>query len=160
MCVRIQNVRLNQDNSEEPSGEAPSRSPFHRNAKPIQRKPKKAVSTPVEQGRLMNYHNFASRLSIQRLSAANSAKSVAKPEPRKVRRPARRPFTTAATAAAALVLVLCTLTPRAEAAENDGARAARPAVWRVNAPTLFVTLTGLGVALLRVPALWRRDLDC
>ncbi|HSI14950.1 MAG TPA: hypothetical protein VK961_23055 [Chthoniobacter sp.] len=106
----------------------------------------------------MNYHNFASRLSIQRLPAANTPKAVTKPEPdaKKVRRPGRRRFA----AAAALLLVLCTLTFRAEAAEQDDLRPARPGAWRVNVPTLLVTLTGLGVALLRVPTLWRRDFDC
>ena len=104
----------------------------------------------------MNYHNFASRLSLQRLPATNSAKPVAKPDPKKVRRPARRRFS----AAAALALVLWVLCLRVEAAEQDGSRAIQSAGWRVNAPTLLVTLTGLGVALLRVPALWRRDLDC
>lgn len=107
----------------------------------------------------MNYHNFASRLSIQRLPAANAAKPLAKPQPetKKARRPGRRRF---AGTAAALVLVSCALTPRVDATEQDGSRAVRSSVWRVNAPTLLVTLTGLGVALLRVPALWRRDLDC
>jgi len=104
----------------------------------------------------MNYHNFASRLSIQRLPATHSAKPVAKPNPKKGRRPARRRFS----AAAALALMLWVLCPRVEAAEQDGSRAVRSSVWRVNAPTLLVTLTGLTVVLLRVPALWRRDLDC
>jgi hypothetical protein len=105
----------------------------------------------------MNYHNFASRLTIRRLPAANNAKDPAKPELKKTRRPSRRPF---APAAATLVLVLCVLTLRAEASEQNETRAIRPSGWRVNAPTLLVTVTGLGVALLRVPSLWRRDLDC
>ena len=104
----------------------------------------------------MNYHNFASRLSIQRLPSVNTAKVAAKPEPKKVRRAARRRFV----AAAALVLVLCALNLRTEAAEQDGPRVARSSAWRVNVPTLLVTLTGLTVALLRIPTLWRQGLDC
>lgn len=130
--------------------------PCYRNAEPIQRKAKEAVSTLVEESRAMNYHNFASRISIQRLPAANSTKPVAKPAPKKLRRPARRRFS----AAAALAFALWILCLPVEAAEQNGSRVVRPSGWRVNAPTLLVTLTGLGVALLRVPALWRRDLDC
>lgn len=105
----------------------------------------------------MNYHNFASRLTIRRLPAANNAKDQAKPTPKKARRPIRRPF---APAVATLVLALCVLTLRSEAAEQNDARTVSPPLWRVNAPTLLVTLTGLGVALLRMPTLWRRDFDC
>ena len=105
----------------------------------------------------MNYHNFASRLTIRRLPAANNTKDLAKPIPKKTRRPIRRPL---APVVATLVLALCVLTMRTEAAEQNDTGAIRPSGWRVNTPTLLVTLTGLGVALLRVPALWRRDFDC
>jgi hypothetical protein len=105
----------------------------------------------------MNYHNFASRLSIQRLPSAISTKEVPKPEPKKARRTPRRRF---ALATALAILCFGVLGAEAGAKTDGGRRVSPPATWSVNVPTFLVTLTGLGVAILRIPALWRRDLDC
>jgi hypothetical protein len=123
----------------------------------MQRKAEKAALPLTRQSRSMNYHNFASRLTIRRLPAANNTKDLAKPKPKKTRRPIRRPF---AHATATLLSALSVLTMRVEAADQKDTRTIKPSGWNVNAPTLIVTLTGLGVALLRVSALWRRDFDC
>jgi len=129
---------------------------LHRKAERLQSKAKEAVSTPMSQSRSMNYHNFASRLSVQRLRTSSSGKVVTKPAPKKPRQTSRRPLVSAA----AVLLAMCVLGMQAEAAERDGAKSSKGASGQGNLPTLLVTFTGLAVALLRVPALWKRDLDC
>ena len=104
----------------------------------------------------MNYHNFASRLSIQRLPSATPTKESPKPDPKKSRRTPRRRF-----AMATALVLLCFGELNAEAgAKTDGSLRVSPPSTSVNWPTFLITLTGLGVAILRIPALWRRDLDC
>jgi len=104
----------------------------------------------------MNYHNFASRLSLPRLPAATSTKEQPKTAPRKSRRTIGR-----RSAAAAALVFLSVLTASANA--GGPAEDVRPSASprrTINTPTFLITLTGLGVVLLRLPTLWRRDLDC
>ncbi|MEP6669978.1 MAG: hypothetical protein ABJF10_12540 [Chthoniobacter sp.] len=104
----------------------------------------------------MNYHNFASRLSLQRLPTPASTKVQPKATPKKSRRAQGR----RSTSVAALVL-LSALTFGADAGTlKDDARPSTPPAPPINLPTLLITLTGLGVVLLRLPTLWRRDFDC
>jgi hypothetical protein len=103
----------------------------------------------------MNYYNFASRLSIPRRPATASVNESPKLAPRKPRKGRPRPVTVAA------MSLLCLFALGAEAgAQTDGPRSSEPPPPRINVPTLLITLTGLGVALLRIPMLWRSDVDC
>ncbi|MEI9894051.1 MAG: hypothetical protein WDN28_09235 [Chthoniobacter sp.] len=104
----------------------------------------------------MNYHNFASRLSLPRVPSANSPKEQPKAAPKKSPRTPRRRL---ATATAVALWCLCAFHADAEA-KTDGAHASRPPVRPINTPTFIITLTGLAVVVLRLPTLWRRDLDC
>jgi hypothetical protein len=101
----------------------------------------------------MTYHNFANRLSIRRPAEGTNVPHPAvsqtkKPRPAKKRR----------LAAAAVLLLLASLGPDARATtESPLMPLPAPPASGVNTPTLIVTITGVLVGLLRVPALWRRD---
>lgn len=126
-----------------------------RNPEKLLRKPKEAPLLSSRQIPRMNYHNSASRLSLPRLPAPASTKERPKAAPKKSLRPTRR----LATAVAVALWCLCAL--RADAAtQADPAHPVTPPVRPINTPTFLTTLTGLSVILLRLPALWRHDLDC
>jgi hypothetical protein len=113
-----------------------------------------APSAATRQSPRMNYHNFASRISLPRLSSIPQTKLPAKP----ARKPVRRPLIRRSLATAAAAAILLSLSLRSEAtSQTETVRVGPPPRMNVNTPTLIVTITGLAVALLRVPGLWRRD---
>jgi len=127
-----------------------------RNPETIPRNPKEAPLLSPRHIPRMNYHNSASRLSLPRLPAPTSTKEKPKAAPKKSLRPTRRRL---ATSAALALSCLCAL--RADAAtQADRAHQVTPPVHPINIPTFLITLTGLSVILLRLPALWRHDFDC
>ena len=104
----------------------------------------------------MNYHNFASRLSVPRLPT-ETAKEISKPAPKKPRRPSRR----RAIVVGPLLPLLCLLTLSMGAfAEGDAVHAVVTAPRHADAASYIIPIIGLAVVFLRLPVLWRRDFQC
>ena len=104
----------------------------------------------------MNYHNFASRLSVQRLPA-ESTKDASKPATKKSRRQGRRRVIVVGPLLPLLCVLGFSVTALAEGDAPSG-RVATPQ--HVDVGSYIIPLVGLAVVLLRLPVLWRRDIQC